>query len=343
MIATTLAVVVTLACLAGAVTGNLHEPRHPLLIAAAAAGPIALPCGLVAVLVTTLVGSPTLGAVNAALVAWWRIGVSPRQPLTSGRPEASRDLTILAANLLCYNRKPLAAAEAVAKSGAAVIVTIETAPEMLAALRSTMSGHRLLCTGSGERGELAALWVRSDLDAEATGLCLGESGVLPGAILNVAGRSVTVVGVHLFAPVNPETTTVWQNELATLRTWMIDRERDFVLAGDFNASLNHPGMRELLNAATDAASSLGRPMLRTWPARGFRHGRGRCIPVFGLDHALVGDGIVATALSTVLYPGADHLALQVGLHIEAEQTPQRAKTAEEGTVSGNTEEPDAAH
>jgi endonuclease/exonuclease/phosphatase (EEP) superfamily protein YafD len=303
----------TLGTVIGALTGWTREPRHPLVIAAAAAGPVALPYGAVVASLLVLTGSPVLAAANLLLAGAWRIGVAPRKPLIADMQDRETGMRVVGANLLCYNRRPQDAAQAIAGENAEVIITIETAPEMLDQLQRTMREHRLEGIGTGDRGEMVALWVRRDIKSRPFQLRLNEATTLPGTVLEIDGQDLHIVGVHLFAPVSRSTAEVWQQELEALRVWVVSQPRDFILIGDYNAALNHPGMRQLLDVSTDAASSTGRPMLRTWPARGFRHGRGRCVPVFGLDHALLGGRIVATGLSTKLYPGADHLALHLGI------------------------------
>ena len=179
----------------------------------------------------------------------------------------------------------------------------------LDALGEELSGHELAGLGCGPRGEMVAVWVRCGIEYQPIFVGLPDGSNLPGILTQVNGIETKIVGVHLYAPVNAACRDLWDAELLALRTWAEQQGTEVVLAGDFNASLNHPGMRELAATLPDAARSLGRGMLRTWPARGFRQGRGRCIPIFGLDHVLISRGLAPASLQTRLFPGADHLGL----------------------------------
>ena len=146
-------------------------------------------------------------------------------------------------------------------------------------------------------------------------MALTDKSTLPAAEVTLGGRTISIVGVHLDAPVSRRAERIWRGQLDDLRHWSAGRE-DYLLIGDFNAACNHPGMRELIAQGRDAASSIGRPLLRTWPVRGFKKGRGRLWPMLGLDHAITGRAVTVNELRTDVLPGADHLALSVTVGCE---------------------------
>ena len=78
-----------------------------------------------------------------------------------------------------------------------------------------------------------------------------------------------------------------------------------ILAGDFNATLDHPELRDLLDRGyTDAADAVGEGLVWTWPARR----RSRALPLT-IDHVLVDRGCAWSASTVVRVPGSDHRAV----------------------------------
>jgi endonuclease/exonuclease/phosphatase (EEP) superfamily protein YafD len=327
-----LAGILTAGVLGAAAIAQRRRPRNPLLIAAAAAGPIALPIGVLASSTVIVAGHPVLAALSAAGTLLWRHGARP-----GGERHHAEDgdrLQLLSANLLHLNRRPQAAARAIAALRADVIITVETAEDALDALGEELAGHDLVGLGDGPRGEMVAVWIRHGIAYRPISVELPDGSQLPGILTPVNGIETQIVGVHLYAPVNTACRDLWDAELVALRRWAEAQSTEVVLAGDFNAALNHSGMRELAATLPDAARSLGRGMLRTWPARGFRHGRGRCIPIFGLDHVLISRGLAPANLETHLFPGADHLGLLVGIG-RGHQAPTTGRRAPDVTNQGN--------
>jgi endonuclease/exonuclease/phosphatase (EEP) superfamily protein YafD len=83
-----------------------------------------------------------------------------------------------------------------------------------------------------------------------------------------------------------------------------------VLAGDFNATLDHERFRRLLDAGyVDSADATGEGLRTTWPA-----GR-RFPPELAIDHVLVDPRIAPRSLSVHLVPGSDHRAVVVQLTV----------------------------
>lgn len=300
---------VTFGAAAGAFATSRRQPRNPLLIAVGATGPLALPTGGAAATICAATGNPILAAVNLFVAFHWRR--SATRHARSQRPQTTEGpvLRVTSANLLMTNDNT-EAADRLAAVGSDVIVTLETSEAMRRGLEHALVEHDLAGVGSGRLGELAHLWVRRGMAAEPGRLQLSDGSTLPTVELSIDGRTLRVVGVHLHAPVSVRREKTWRAQLDDLRRWVDDAD-DYLLIGDFNAACNHPGMRELLDDGADAATTVGRPLLRTWPVRGFKKGRGRLIPIFGLDHAVSGKAITVKSLDTHTLPGADHLAISV--------------------------------
>ena len=119
--------------------------------------------------------------------------------------------------------------------------------------------------------------------------------------------AVRIVAVHLQSPVADAGRWAEDHDLIVDVARGIDGPT--LIAGDFNSGYWHPAFRRLLDAGlTDAHIALGQGMTTSWPA----HLAG--IPEFvRLDHALVGGGLVATAVGDVEAPGSDHRGVVVSV------------------------------
>lgn len=150
-----------------------------------------------------------------------------------------------------------------------------------------------------------ALWTRRPVVARA---------VVPGGfeqptvrLGRAAGPDVEVTAVHSAPPAtSPSAVRRWQEDLALLPDPADDVLR--VLAGDFNATLDHAALRAVLRRGwTDAASAVGRAAAWTWrPLR-------LPAPRLGLDHVLVDRRIGVASTQFVPVRGSDHRAVVADL------------------------------
>jgi endonuclease/exonuclease/phosphatase family metal-dependent hydrolase len=112
----------------------------------------------------------------------------------------------------------------------------------------------------------------------------------------VDGRAVEVVAVHTYYPAGDA--ELWTRDLTALKATAGENS---VVLGDFNATLDHAPMRELLSAGlVDSHAELGSGWAPTWPADGVLP------PVVQLDHVLHGHGLAAVSTSEHTLPGSDH-------------------------------------
>jgi endonuclease/exonuclease/phosphatase (EEP) superfamily protein YafD len=125
----------------------------------------------------------------------------------------------------------------------------------------------------------------------------------PTALLELPnGNRVELVCVH---PVTPNLgrggAAPWRAELAALPP---PGELPRVLAGDFNATLDHAAFRDVLHLGyADAALQAGKALTPTWgpPGQG--------AAVLTLDHVLVPRGCAVLEYSVHVVPGTDHRAV----------------------------------
>ncbi|OLR89766.1 endonuclease/exonuclease/phosphatase family protein [Actinokineospora bangkokensis] len=127
---------------------------------------------------------------------------------------------------------------------------------------------------------------------------------MPAAVADLSGnQDIEVMSVHTVPPVGSESDRAqWQRELAALPS-PDARTRPRVLAGDFNATLDHGSLTRLLDRGyTDAAEATGEALRPTWsqPPLG--------LPV-GLDHVLYDRRIGAQMTAVYEIAGSDHNAV----------------------------------
>jgi len=121
------------------------------------------------------------------------------------------------------------------------------------------------------------------------------------------GKAVELVCVHPAAPaVRRGGADRWRTELAALPP---PGELPRVLAGDFNATLDHAVFRDVLRLGyADAALQAGNALAPTWglPDKG---------AVLTLDHVLVDRGCAVLASSVHVVPGTDHRAVYAEIQL----------------------------
>jgi endonuclease/exonuclease/phosphatase (EEP) superfamily protein YafD len=136
-----------------------------------------------------------------------------------------------------------------------------------------------------------------------------NTGSVPSAVvMPVSGVGPTIVAVHAVAP-RIEDMAGWQSDLS----WIADQcpEGDFILAGDFNATLDH--MASLgtgggdIGYCRDAASLTGTGATGTWPAK-YPELVGAPI-----DHVMASQNWNPTGSLILDAAGSDHRALVVQL------------------------------
>jgi endonuclease/exonuclease/phosphatase (EEP) superfamily protein YafD len=125
-----------------------------------------------------------------------------------------------------------------------------------------------------------------------------------------APQPFTLVAVHTSQPLSRR--PLWLRDFGVLRATVPRLRGPALVAGDFNATLDHGPMRSLLGEGlTDAARQADSGMQETWPAPGVSTLVPR--PMIAIDHVLTNRGFSAISTQTHVVPGTDHLALGVRL------------------------------
>ncbi|MFG2824604.1 endonuclease/exonuclease/phosphatase family protein [Kitasatospora sp. NPDC048365] len=124
--------------------------------------------------------------------------------------------------------------------------------------------------------------------------------------VDLAGHPVQLVAVHTYYPLGDARR--WAEGLHDLRKAAPGRTRDAVLLGDFNATLDHSPMRDLIaTGLADTAADLGHGLAPTWPEDNadFPY----LPPLIQIDHVLHGPALTAVAISEHTLPRSDHRAV----------------------------------
>jgi endonuclease/exonuclease/phosphatase family metal-dependent hydrolase len=153
-----------------------------------------------------------------------------------------------------------------------------------------------------------------DLGAAGVGL-LSRLPMDADGVVTVRGAPpVRIKAVHPRPQVSRTAEPEWRAALAALPG--SDSRGDVqILAGDFNATLDHPEFRKLLDRGyLDAADSAGAGWRPTWPAP---PSTGRALPLT-IDHVLVDTRVRVEKVTVVDIPHSDHRAVIAVLRLPRE-------------------------
>ncbi len=269
--------------------------------------PIVAAGAVVAVVVAVILrrfGAAAVGLVSAlALVGV----VAPRAFGDGGEASASSGagaLRVLTLNLHGDAAEPSDVVALVRRTRADVLSLQELTPQGVtrlerAGLRDVLA-QRHVQPRPGSAG--TGLYARRPLSVELSPM--NTAYALAAARVQASdGRPVRILAVHTQAPVGPGAVPGWLDDFRVLRGW---READVpdVLAGDFNATLDHPQLRDLLDAGyVDAADATGDGLTPTWPEHR------RVPPLITIDHVLASRGSRFGDVSIHSVNGSDHRAV----------------------------------
>ncbi len=165
--------------------------------------------------------------------------------------------------------------------------------------------HRVLTTGDGASG--SGLYSRYRLGSYAAPGLPGGFDLI-SVVPEIPGSApVEVFSVHT----SPPTTPSWSADLGALPP--ADEGQIRVLAGDFNASLDHAAFRDVLDQGyADAAQTLGAGLDPTWPV-----GRRVLPPFVTIDHVIADQRVGIRDYSVHDVDGSDHRAVFAELALPA--------------------------
>lgn len=252
-----------------------------------------------------------LGGLALALRRWWTGGVAlvlaialavvvlPRLSASEQRDLHGKTLRILSSNLLCGQADPKAVVDLVRTQRIDVLNLVEMTPRVVDGL--TAAGlfdalpYRVLHPAPGAFGS----GIVSRFPLKEVNLSGDSAAKQPGAEADLGdGVVLEIVAVH---PISPDVDTPqWEREIKDLSRPAGEHGLR-ILAGDFNATLDHVAYRTVLSRGyRDAAEERGEGLAPTWPSS---------FPVVTIDHVAVDNRAAVLDYGVFDMPGSDHRAV----------------------------------
>ncbi|SDL15819.1 Uncharacterized conserved protein YafD, endonuclease/exonuclease/phosphatase (EEP) superfamily [Lentzea albidocapillata subsp. violacea] len=302
--ATFLLVVCAMAFVMAALVRLLGIDGTRYMIAATSLTPYITVVGLVIGLFALFRKRWVIGLTMTLVAVVLAANVAPRA-FSDARPNGvGQQVRLMTSNLLTGIADAQFIVQEVRKRNIDILAMQELTPQMVgdldrAGLRQVLPNRVFLDEPGGSGSGIASRFPLSRRNLTPPG-----SLQQAGALVDLPGKDIEVVSVHPLPPVVTDGPEPWQRELAGLpapdSTGAIR-----VLAGDFNATLDHVGLTRLLNKGyVDAADQVGKGLIHTWPsASGFWP------PPVTIDHVLVDSKILVDTLDVFDVPGSDHRAV----------------------------------
>ncbi|MCW2771158.1 MAG: hypothetical protein JWR27_2591 [Aeromicrobium sp.] len=248
-----------------------------------------------------------LAAVASLLLlhVWWFV-----QPFLVDAPgSATADgFVVMTANLHIGGADPDAVLDAVDDQGVDVLVLEEITPLALAELdRAGLDrrlGHRI---GAARPNRDGIMIFANEPLRDPTRIGTSTPGV--GAEMATSRGPLRILAVHPIAPNNG--VAQWSSDLDVILSTARASRGPTIVAGDFNATLDHPHLRALMSSSyRDASVESGLGWRPTWPSPNKIRFAGMKLPsLFALDHIFVRGPLEATQAQVRLVHGTDHRAL----------------------------------
>ncbi|MGW4485897.1 endonuclease/exonuclease/phosphatase family protein [Amycolatopsis sp. NPDC004368] len=253
-----------------------------------------------------------LGGIALVLRRWWAgaialvmavllaVFVAPRV-MADGQPAVSgKSLRVMSTNLYLGRADAATVVKVVRDNQVDVLNLVELTPAEVSALdKAGLFGllpNRVLHPAPGADG--SGIVSRFPLTEENY---TGDSAEKqPGAEADLGGGTVVeLVAVH---PQSPDTSAgQWDREMKDLSR-AVGEHGLRILAGDFNATLDHAALQTVLSRGYhDAADERGAGLRPTWPVD--------AVPVVTLDHVLVDKRAAVEDYRVLDVPGTDHRAV----------------------------------
>jgi endonuclease/exonuclease/phosphatase (EEP) superfamily protein YafD len=235
------------------------------------------------------------------------MGVLPRAlPDLSKGPSDGVELTVMTSNMLFGGADPASIVRLVRENDVAVLALQELTAEGRDALESAglarLLPYRSLAPDPGASG--SGLWSRHPITEPGTRA--NDTGFLQSySTVEVPGASPVIMeSAHPLAPAVPASFTGWRSDLEDQPRADPDGTPR-ILLGDFNATLDHKTLRDLIRSGyRDAADTVGKGLIATWGPYD-----GDPIPPVTIDHVLADERIGVRDVEVHAVAGSDHRAV----------------------------------
>lgn len=243
--------------------------------------------------------------LTMTLVAIVLVGTVAPRAFPDSRPNGvGQPVRVMTSNLLVGIADAGAVVREVKNRDIDVLALQELTPDMVrdlerAGLNQVLPNRVFLAEPGGSGSGIASKYPLTQRNLTPPG-ALQQAG----ALVDLPGKDIEVVSVHPLPPVVTEGPEAWQRELAGLPT-PDSTGAIRILAGDFNATLDHVGLTRLLNKGyVDAADQVGKGLIHTWPSNS-----GIWPPPVTIDHVLVDTRCPVDTVDVFDMPGSDHRAV----------------------------------
>ena len=302
---TLIAVLVALPWIGWALLRTLGAELPFPLVAAIAFTPYAALTSPAPVVLALLLRRKAVAIVAGVAALALAFAMVPRA-VAGPQPEAEGPRLVVMTSNLWLGRANVPAVLRIAREHDVDVLSVqELRPKMVPKFETEQFPYRILLPDTGAAG--AGLLAKRPLASSG-----GE--LQPEAVLEIEGAPpVRIKAVHPRPPVTFEAAPDWRKAIEALPG--SDGVGDVqILAGDFNATLDHGEFRALLDRGyTDAADATGEGWTPTWPAPPKSN---RALPLT-IDHILVDERVRVEKVTVVDVPRSDHRAVIAVLRLPA--------------------------
>lgn len=276
---------------------------NALLVGAMALTPYAAAGCFLLLILTFLLKRRILALV--ALVVALSLGalLGPRY-LSEGQPDAGgAHLRVMAANLFLGRADARAVVDLVRQQEVDILAMPELTPDAVSALDraglAELLPYRVFDDRPGGDGSGIAAKFPLRKVAPMPDTVLSQ----PSAVVDLPGwDDLELTAVHVQPPLTDEDVRVWRDELAVLPRVTPDKHVR-ILAGDFNATLDHAAFRTLVDRGyADAGEESGDGLDATWSSLPTG-------PPLTIDHIVVDSRCAVSSYNVFDVPGSDHNAI----------------------------------
>lgn len=273
------------------------------VVGAIALTPYVVAGGFLLALVTFVCGRRVLALIVLVIALSVSALLGPRY-LSEEQPAASGPrLRIMAANLYLGQADARTIVDLVRRQKIDVLALPELTPDAVSALDKAGLMEVLPYRVFDERVGGDGTGIAANVPLRKVILMPDTVMAQPSAVVDVPdGDDVELTAVHVQPPLDDDDVNTWRTELANLPK-ADEGDRLRILAGDFNATLDHAAFRDLVDRGyADAAEETGEGLDPTWSSLPTG-------PPLTIDH-IVADARCAIA-SYMVYdlPGSDHNAI----------------------------------
>lgn len=270
------------------------------IVATIALTPYIAVIGLVLGAIGLLMRRWIFGGIVMAIALIVAAGIVPRL-VTNDQPVVyGPKLVVMSANLHLGQADVQTVLDQVKQNDVDVLSLQELTPDFVRQLErggiNNLLPYRLFEAEAGGSGSGLA----SKYPLDQVQLADRASFAQPSAIVDLPGVvDPDVMAVHTMPGIGDQSNTTWKRELDEL-PGTEPQVRPRLLVGDFNATLDHPGLRDVLSRGyADAGERRGAGLVPTWPA-------GLWPPPVTIDHVLVDNRATVEDYRVVDLPGSDH-------------------------------------